>query len=61
MHHNYRTRMLDAAMATAILFGLGLMAAWWSDGSWGSSTTAKERCDNHVGISSAGRGVPPVA
>ena len=32
MHHNYRTRMLAAAMATAILFGLGLMAAWWSDG-----------------------------
>lgn len=32
MHHHYRSRMLAAAMVTAILFGLGLIAAWWSDG-----------------------------
>lgn len=32
MHRHYRSRMLAAAMATAFLFGLGLIAAWWSDG-----------------------------
>ncbi len=32
MHNHYRSRMLAAAMATAFLFGLGLIAAWWSDG-----------------------------